>query len=263
MGSWVRSLALGHDAIDRQHAALLQHVDDLLAALREGRPDAEVLVLFDFLEEYTWHHLALEERLMRESRYPRLDEQLALHDAFRHKLDELSARAERELTPRLAEDVRREVRDWLVAHMGDADRKLGSWLADWRPPPLSAQGRPGPAELLGQIAAATQAHTHWKTRLRAAVEGGRLDVPLAQLADDRACAFGLWVHALAVPAGAAHQAARREVVELHAAFHRAAGRVGVLVEAGRRDEALQSLSASGELGQASRALLRRLETWEG
>jgi hemerythrin len=263
MSSWDRSLALGHDAIDRQHAALLQRVDDLLAAMGEGRPDAEVLVLFDFLEEYTWHHLALEERIMRESRYPRLGEQLALHDAFRHKLDELSARAERELTPRLAEDVRRDVRDWLVDHMGEADRKLGAWLADWRPPRLSAQGRPGPGELLAQIEAASHAHTHWKTRLREAVEGGRLDLPLAQLADDQACAFGLWVHALALPAGQEHRAARDEVVALHTAFHKAAGRVGVLVEAGRRDEALQSLSASGELGRASRALLRRLETWEG
>jgi hypothetical protein len=198
---------------------------------------------------------------MRETRYGGLDEQLAEHDLFRARLDQLQAEAQAGATPRLADSVQRLLRDWFVEHVRTLDRRLGRHLAR-RGSPTPVPGRVAPDELLEEIAAAATTHSLWKARLHGMVEAGRLGFPVAQLRDDRACAFGRWIHRLTVPAGPAHAAAHREVVALHAELHRVAGQVGELLEAGRRDEALRALAADGALGHASQALLRRLVSWQ-
>jgi aerotaxis receptor len=108
---------------------------------------------------------------------------------------------------------------------------------------------------------AIPAHLQWKARLRdAALKGQPLDVE--RISCDDACPLGQWLYG----EGRARWGTRprfTELVERHATFHRAAGAVARVVNAGRREEALAMLEGGTPFAQATQATvmaLRALQT---
>jgi hypothetical protein len=111
------------------------------------------------------------------------------------------------------------------------------------------------------VRAGIAAHVAWKKRLRAMIDGGRLEpgTDPATVARDDVCPFGKWIHEDAAEESDQDRVA--EAVRLHAAFHR--GTAGVLraVVAHDREEALRLMGADDGYGGAAARLTDLLLDW--
>ena len=126
---WTPEIAVGSELIDDQHRSLIERVNQLVAAIEEGREEEEIARLFDFLKGYTQDHFAAEERLMHESGYPERERHAAEHQAFCAKIADLERRMAAEgMTAVLKRDFDEAVIDWLFEHICRIDRALGQYL---------------------------------------------------------------------------------------------------------------------------------------
>jgi hemerythrin len=129
---WTPALAVGDATIDEQHQELFRRAERLITALRLGQR-GEVQPTLAYLEEYAIHHFELEERLMRELRYPGLAEHAAAHKAFREEFAGMMQGYHRAgATAYVALTVHNWLSDWLRGHLGGIDLELGRFLASRR-----------------------------------------------------------------------------------------------------------------------------------
>lgn len=130
MPTWTQKLSIGIPAIDAQHKDLFAHADTLLAAMAQGKSAHEVKPLLTFLDDYCARHFASEERLMRERKYPGLQEHLGQHAAFVRQFQDILRQFDAKgpsITVALA--LQKLVSGWLVQHIGSVDAKLAGFLA--------------------------------------------------------------------------------------------------------------------------------------
>lgn len=126
---WTRNLEVGIPTIDEQHKELLRAFNDLQDSMRAGRGTDRVLPTLRFLGDYALKHFGAEETLMRLHRYPELEAHRVEHDTFRADFSKLLR--ETEATPhRIAKTmaVSRQLLDWLLAHIGRVDKRMGEYL---------------------------------------------------------------------------------------------------------------------------------------
>lgn len=127
---WTSDLAVGVEAIDRQHQELFDRVNALLTAAGTGLEHAVVLESVRFLAQYTQEHFTDEEALMARAAYPGLGEHRAQHEAFRERVRRLVEEVERSgSTPELRARLERDVCEWLYRHVQKVDRALGPALS--------------------------------------------------------------------------------------------------------------------------------------
>jgi hemerythrin len=131
---WTSALAIGVPDLDAQHEELFRRVDRLHDAML-ARDRAEAGELIRFLQSYVAEHLAAEERLMRETRYPDEANHLAEHASFAAEIDDLAETlADEGVTPRLVLRLAREVSGWLQNHICTTDVALGRHVVGHRTP---------------------------------------------------------------------------------------------------------------------------------
>ncbi|MDE2372492.1 MAG: cache domain-containing protein [Burkholderiales bacterium] len=96
---------------------------------------------------------------------------------------------------------------------------------------------------------AIEAHRQWKVKLRHAIaEHEQLDAE--KICRDDQCPLGKWLHG----SGRGRWGTQPRFVELvdkHAAFHRAAGHVAEVINAGQYEQAERLIASGSEFGQAS------------
>lgn len=126
--SWDPIYRIGVDVIDQQHQGLFDIGNRFYDAWRQRVRGAVLRRIFDELLEYTSFHFAEEERLMQQIDYPSLQQHRANHEElvdlvnhYRSQLKVGRAGAERQALE--------FVRTWLRAHVLDADKKIGLYLA--------------------------------------------------------------------------------------------------------------------------------------
>jgi hemerythrin len=130
---WSQALAVGVEAIDRQHQELFRRAQDLIEALKSGRR-SEVGALVEYLGEYANAHFEAEEALMRKAGYPGLEAHHAHHEEFRRGLASLVVDYERKgATPLVTLMLHNWLSDWLRQHVSTADVEFGAFLAGRRP----------------------------------------------------------------------------------------------------------------------------------
>ena len=99
----------------------------LLASAKSAQ---EVKPLLGFLDEYCARHFASEERLMRERKYPGLQEHVAQHAAFVKQFQEVVQQFEAKgPSITVALGLQKLISGWLVQHIGAVDAKLAGFLA--------------------------------------------------------------------------------------------------------------------------------------
>lgn len=108
---------------------------------------------------------------------------------------------------------------------------------------------------------AIAAHAAWKAKLRSAAIGGKLDTTPAVAKADNQCVFGKWLYGPEVASAEAQSEQYRGVRELHAEFHRQAGRVLEFAAAGNCTAAEKEMSLQGSYTRASSALTMALVRW--
>jgi methyl-accepting chemotaxis protein len=91
-------------------------------------------------------------------------------------------------------------------------------------------------------------HRQWKVKLRNAIESGD-KVDAATLSRDDCCALGKWIYADGQRLSG--RASFTALVNNHARFHKVAGEVGQLINAGRNEEAEDALAPNTEFTNAT------------
>lgn len=99
---------------------------------------------------------------------------------------------------------------------------------------------------------ASQAHATWKVKLRAAIVK-KEELDAATIARDDCCELGKWLHGEA-RTRYGRWASYRDCVSRHAGFHREAGAVARLINAGAYAEAEAALNAGTAYATASGAV---------
>jgi hemerythrin len=118
---------VGNNEIDRQHKKLFELADRFHSAMASGKGKQILQQTLTDLIDYTKQYFAAEEALMQKSSYPEYRLHKAEHDALTHKVvqfrDELAA--DRAV---VTIDVLQFLREWLVHHIGQMNKKVGEYL---------------------------------------------------------------------------------------------------------------------------------------
>jgi len=108
--------------VDQQHRRLFDIINDLSAAVVEGRGADHMVKVFNALLDYTAVHFREEEDMLRKSHYPDYDNHIKLHHVFEAKVkqarDDYSSGK-----GMVASEIIRFLTEWLVVHIGKVDHK--------------------------------------------------------------------------------------------------------------------------------------------
>jgi hemerythrin-like metal-binding protein len=125
---WTRELVLDHELLDRQHALLFARLTAAGGSLDEDRAAVERAVAA-FADELV-AHIAMEESLMDETRFPERVRHKAAHDLFMADLGQLRAELrDKGPTPLVAEWLRVRIPEWLRFHIRVNDARLAAHVA--------------------------------------------------------------------------------------------------------------------------------------
>lgn len=121
---WRDELSVGVPEMDAQHKRLIQLINDLHDAMREGKGKETMGSIIEGLKQYTIAHFSKEEALMKTKGYPGLSKQVSQHSAFVAKVSKFqddfsNGRATISL------DVMSFLRDWLTHHIMQEDKAYG------------------------------------------------------------------------------------------------------------------------------------------
>jgi hemerythrin len=119
---WNASLQLGVEEIDGQHRNLVEMINQLDDAMRQGQGKAVLGKIVDGLSNYTATHFKLEEKYFRAFGYPDAGPHASEHDAFVRKVSDFRTGFGKGRLG-LSIDVINFLGDWLRQHIQVSDRK--------------------------------------------------------------------------------------------------------------------------------------------
>ncbi|MGE5571145.1 MAG: bacteriohemerythrin [Rhodospirillales bacterium] len=125
--SWKEEYSIGRSQIDSQHKRLFEIGGRLHQAMAAGKGQEAIAPILDDLIAYTRSHFGMEEALMQTHRYPAFATHRAEHEALTERVLEFRRQfAEGKIA--LTVDMLQFLKDWLVRHIGEVDRRFGAWL---------------------------------------------------------------------------------------------------------------------------------------
>lgn len=127
---WNDAYRTGVDLMDRQHQRLVELINQLFQAMKDGGDRMLVGQVVDELVDYTVTHFRAEENLMKKHNYPDYDAHCRIHKNFIDKVSGYTAKIKTgERMP--PADVYKFLKDWLVNHIEGQDRDgYGAFLAN-------------------------------------------------------------------------------------------------------------------------------------
>ena len=125
--NWSDDYRVNVEQIDAQHRELLELVNGLHAAVESCLGKDELREMLANLAEFTRHHFATEEELMKQYDYPGLVEHHKEHRLLLSHLDELVAAVSSGQRPTFYSDYDVST-DWALLHIDEHDRDLGRFL---------------------------------------------------------------------------------------------------------------------------------------
>lgn len=120
-------LLTGNSMIDSEHRQLIEAVNALLDACAKGKGREEIKRTLVFLQDYTKKHFRDEENLQISSGYPDYANHKTYHAYFIRKVDELSAKLEKEgPSVVIVAEINKALADWLFTHIKTQDVKVAA-----------------------------------------------------------------------------------------------------------------------------------------
>ncbi|MGA2081516.1 MAG: bacteriohemerythrin [Holophaga sp.] len=124
---WDRKLETGHGKIDEQHQSLVEIVNRLHEAMKQGKGRGELEGILVFLKDYTVTHFAMEEELMDLHAYAGAPKHKQIHaDLVRQVADLVGKFQARKAS--LTLEVMNFLEDWLVQHIQGEDYRFAQDL---------------------------------------------------------------------------------------------------------------------------------------
>ncbi len=126
--SWSDKLSVTIDSIDDQHKELVRMVNDLNAAMGDGRANDVMGKILKDLINYTVTHFQHEETLMTKHAYPGFAKHKKEHENLVEKVLALQGKFEAG-EARMTIEVMMFLKNWLTAHIQGTDKELGVFLS--------------------------------------------------------------------------------------------------------------------------------------
>lgn len=126
--SWSKEYETGIKAIDRDHQALFEEINNLARALVENQSAKQVEQAIACLENYVREHFEREENFMIQAGYPQTEAHLRTHRAMERQvgcLRELHRKGEHRIDPA---KLIRYLSDWLSQHILKTDMEYVPYL---------------------------------------------------------------------------------------------------------------------------------------
>lgn len=124
---WGEQYSVGYDKIDEQHQKLVGYINELHAAMLEGRGQEALVTILKKLVSYTQTHFAMEEKLMQQYNYPEYNKHKMEHEALVKKVLTVQQDME-EKSVKLTLQVMNFLKDWLAKHIMGTDKRFGKFL---------------------------------------------------------------------------------------------------------------------------------------
>jgi hemerythrin len=126
---WDGSLETGHEKIDKQHKQLVEALNSIIEASRQGKGQEEIFKTLDFLTGYTIMHFSTEEKLQVQYDYPDYLVHKRYHDEFKITVGKLTERLKQEgPTGEMIGMVTTAIGDWLLNHIKGDDFRMAAYI---------------------------------------------------------------------------------------------------------------------------------------
>ena len=127
--AWSDNYSIGHELVDSQHKRLFEMVSALVESCMDGRDSEMVKETLGFLADYTVRHFSEEEALQLKYDYPEYDKHKQMHEDFKVTVGDLiQDYIKNSSTTELSNNVNKIVVKWLVQHILNEDKKIGTHI---------------------------------------------------------------------------------------------------------------------------------------
>jgi hemerythrin len=126
---WLESYNTGVAQFDREHHKLVELIDVMYRAVRDKEGKETARRACTELIAYTIYHFENEELAMSAVNYPELEAHREEHNRLKAEVKELEQRLETNF-PEAANELYRFLRQWLVNHIQECDKRYSSSLQD-------------------------------------------------------------------------------------------------------------------------------------
>ena len=131
---WDENLSVGYIEIDGHHKKLISIVDEVYTLLDLPINEYRVKVgkVLKRLSDYTNYHFTEEEKVMKQHRYPELEEHSKIHSSFIKKLNEvlpLMASGDK----KTAIEMYKFLTNWIIKHIAIEDHKWSNFIHEKYP----------------------------------------------------------------------------------------------------------------------------------
>lgn len=125
--TWNDSMSVKVAEIDKQHQKLVQLINDLHDAMREGKAKTVLGSILGELANYTVTHFNYEEMLFEKYNFPLATTHQNEHRKFIKTVSEFKAKFE-EGNASVTLEIMNFLKDWLVNHIQGTDKQYSSFL---------------------------------------------------------------------------------------------------------------------------------------
>jgi hemerythrin len=130
MIQWDAKYEVGIRMVDEQHKELVDKINELQTAMREGKGRDKISAIVNFLGGYALKHFATEESLMRLHNYPHMARHVQHHEDFKADFARLQQDFSSDIKASLlAIEVQKRLSDWLLHHIQKVDKETAHYLA--------------------------------------------------------------------------------------------------------------------------------------
>jgi hemerythrin len=119
---WTPEFSVGVSSLDTDHKILISLINQLDDAIRVGEPTETISGVLDALVDYTDHHFAREEALMRACGYSDTDAHVRTHGTLRAQVHDIRDHYRRNPESIHSREVLAFLKNWLTAHIIGRDR---------------------------------------------------------------------------------------------------------------------------------------------
>jgi hemerythrin len=124
---WNDRLSVNIREIDDQHKKLVNMVNGLHDAMKEGKAEALLMRIVADMKQYAASHFGLEERYMKNNNYPDYPVHKSEHDKFVAKVVQVEKDCKSGKCA-ISMDILNFLSSWLVNHIKGTDKKYSPFL---------------------------------------------------------------------------------------------------------------------------------------
>lgn len=125
--TWNETLSVGVGQFDREHMKMIDMINMLHAAMKEGKGKEILARILDDLSNYTRTHFETEEKVLKQNGYPDFENHKKQHDKLVLEVAKIVKNYHNDNKP-LPAHIMQFLVDWLTTHITGEDKKYGPFL---------------------------------------------------------------------------------------------------------------------------------------